>query len=144
MERPRAKGSLWMSRNMKFLHGPRFAQPKGKIFMRGLPGWPRYKLMIPVPGAEALIQSTIRPTTHSEAAKLIRLALWNGQEYEFPGLNISPYMKINDKTYTFYTIALDKTSLKRFINHIKEKNNYRVISIKLKGLKIYKLYKAKR
>ena len=144
MIRPRNIGSLWMSRNMQYLHGPRFAQPRGQIFIRGLPGWPRYKVMIPVPGAEALIQSAIRPTIPGEAKKLIKLAKWNGQEYEFPGLKISSYMKIDHSTYTFYTIALDKKNLERFINHIKEKNTYRTITTTLKGIKIYKIYKTKR
>lgn len=144
MIRPRTIGSLWMSRNMQYLHGPRFAEPKGRIFIRGAPGWPKYKLMIPVPGAEALIQSIIRPVRYEEAKKLIKIAHWNGQEYEFPRLKINPYQKIDGKTYTFYTIALDKKNLNKYIDHIKERNQYRTIITTIKGIKIYKIYKTKR
>lgn len=139
MVRPTKIGSMWMSRTKTFIHGPRFHKPIGTIFMRGKPGWPRYKMM-QINGGIPFIQSIMRPVYPEELKHINKLIEWTGEEYVFKFL-IKPFIKIEGKNYAFYSFAFTKDRLNKLINHIKNNNYYRIKPLTYRGIKIYRIYK---
>lgn len=142
MVRPTKIGSMWMSRAKEFIHGPRFHKPRGKIFIRGRPGWPRYKMM-QINGGIPFIQSVMRPVYTGELKCINKIVEWTGQEYLFK-FRINPFITVGGKNYTFYSFAFNKERLKKLVNHIAKNNHYRIRTQKVRGIKLYRIYKRNR
>lgn len=132
-----------MGWNRKFIHGPRFISPKKlkDIFTQGLnQNMPRYVMGFDKKDSLLKIQSVIRPIFPGEEAKIKSMILWDGTEFIFPTLRISPMMTIDGKEFSFYSFAFDKQVLKMLLDNIREKHNYRIKKRTVSEYDMYFIY----